>query len=34
MPEEITYDELEGLYGEEYLSLYGIKPPNIEDKYL
>ncbi len=27
VPDEITYDELEGLYGEEYLAIYGINPP-------
>ncbi len=27
VPDEITYDELDGLYGEEYLSLYGINSP-------
>jgi hypothetical protein len=24
---EVGYDELEGLYGEEYLSMYGIERP-------
>ena len=27
-----NYDELEGLYGEEYLRYYGVFPPNVENE--